>query len=239
MGWFSLKLWEVLSSFLHSKSYHNINFDQIKNRDINLMITYLIFNQNSNFLATHVDARSWNGYFLISSVESCRCARTGNWQTRFLKLKWKSNKLGDLRNFYPNMVVFGLELLIFWSWFRIWTWKYRFPKFVNILFFSLNPHCAYACMRWRGSRGDIHEISSFLHSKSYHNINFDQIKNRDINLMITYLIFNQNSNFLATHVDARSWNGDFFKSSVESCRCAPNWQTRNLKLKWKSNKLGD
>ena len=53
-------------------------------------------------------------------------------------------------------------------------------------------------------RGDNHEISSFLASKSYQNINFDQIKNRDINLMIIHLIFSQNCNFLATHVDVRS-----------------------------------
>ena len=168
---------ETIMKFHHfwpQKSYQNINFDQIKNRDINLMIIYLIFYQNCNFLATHVDARSRNGDFLLSSVDSSRCA--ANWQTRVWKLKFKSNKLVDLRNLYPNMVVFGLELLIFWSWFRIWTWKYRLPKFLKILFFPLNPHRAFACMRWRGSNGDDHAISSFLASKSYQNINFDQIK---------------------------------------------------------------
>ena len=65
-------------------------------------------------------------------------------------------------------------------------------------------------MRCRGSRGGNHKISSFLASKSYQNINFDQITNRHINLMIIYLIFYQNCNFLATHVDARGWNSDFF-----------------------------
>ena len=118
---------------LHSKGYQNINFDQMKNRDINMMITYLIFNQNCNFLATHVDARSWNCDILLSSVDSSRCP--AKWQTRFWKLKLKSNKLGDLRNLYPKIVVFELEFFIFWSWFRVWTWKYQFPKFLNILFF--------------------------------------------------------------------------------------------------------
>ena len=139
----------------------------------------------------------------------------------------------NLRNFYPNMVVFGLELLIFWSWFRIWTWKYRFPKFLNILFSFTHTVHLHAC------GGDDHEISSYLHSKRYQNINLDQIKNRDINMMITYLIFNQNCNFLATHVDARSWNCDFLLSSVDSSRCRAKWQTRFWKLKLKSNKLGD
>ena len=135
-AWRGSNKWDdhEIPPFLASKSYQNINFDQIKNRDINLMIIYLIFYQNCNFLATHVDGRSRNGDFLLSSVDSSRCA--ANWQTRVWKLKFKSNKLVDLRNLYPNMVVFGLELLIFWSWFRIWTWKSRFPKFWKILFFS-------------------------------------------------------------------------------------------------------
>ena len=135
-----------------------------------------------------------------SSVESSQCA--ANWKTRFSKLTLKWNKLVDLRNLYPNMVVFGLELFICWSWFRIWTWKYWFPKFSNIYYFFVNPHRAF--------EPHLHEcggvateqtimISSFLTSKSYQNIDFDQIKNRDINLMI------------------RSWNGDFFLlSSIES-----------------------
>ena len=105
-------------------------------------------------------------------------------------------------------------------------------------FVFLYPHLAFACMWWRGSGGDDHEISSYLHSKRYQNINLDQIKNRDINMMITYLIFNQNCNFLATHVDARSWNCDFLLSSVDSSRCPAKWQTRFWKLKLKSNKLG-
>ena len=62
----------------------------------------------------------------------------------------------------------------------------------------------HACCEEAAIRGDDHEISSFLASKSYQNINFDQIKNRDINLVIIYLIFCQNCNFLETHVDVRS-----------------------------------
>ena len=125
-----------ISSFLASKTYQNINFDQLKNRDINLMIIYLI--QYCNFLATHVEARTWNGDFWLSLVESSRCAGNWqNWRTRFWKLKLKLNKFVDLRNLYPNVVVFGLELLIFWSWFWIWTWKYRFSNFLKILFFPL------------------------------------------------------------------------------------------------------
>ena len=79
--------------------------------------------------------------FLLSSVESSRYA--ANWQTRLWKLKFKSNKLVDLRNLYPNMVVFGLELLIFWSWFQIWTWKYRFPGFLKMLIFFSLTHAVY------------------------------------------------------------------------------------------------
>ena len=70
-------------------------------------------------------------FFLLSSVESSRCA--ANWQTRVWKLKLISNKLVDLRNLYPNMVVFGLELLIFWSWFRIWTY-WLFETLFSILY---------------------------------------------------------------------------------------------------------
>ena len=202
------------------------------------MIIYLIFCQNCNFLGTHVDARSRNGFFLQSSVESSRCA--ANWQIRVWKLKFKSNKLVDLRNLYPNMVVFGLQLLIFWSWFRIWTWrKYQFQNFLKIwFFFPLNPHRAFACVERQQQRRRSW-ISPFLASKRYQNINFDQIKSRDINLMIIYLIFYQNCNFLATHVDGRSRNGIFLLSLVESSRCAANWQTRVWKLKFKSNKLVD
>ena len=68
-------------------------------------------------------------------------------------------------------------------------------------------------LRWRGSRGDV--FSSFLASKSYQNIKFHQIKDRDINLVIIYLIFYHNWNFLTTHVDARSpkrWFFSFFGS---------------------------
>ena len=137
--------------FCAPKGYQNINFDRTKNRDINLMIIYLIFYQNCNFFATHVGVRSRNGdFFLLSSLESSRCA--ANWQTRVWKLKFKSNKLVEERNLYPNMVVFGLELLIFWRWFRIWTWKYRFPTFLKFWFFSLNPHRAFICVERQQQR---------------------------------------------------------------------------------------
>ena len=46
----------------------------------------------------------------------------------------------------------------------------------NFIFFPLNPHRAFACMGLRGSRLDDHKISSFLASKIYQNINFDQVK---------------------------------------------------------------
>ena len=155
-------------------------FGSNKNRDINLRNIYLIFYQNCDFLATHVDARSWNGDFSLSPVESSRCAV--NWQTRFWKLKLKSNKLVDLRNLYPNMVVFYLNCLFFLSWLRTWTWKYRFPKLMKILlFFVLNPQREFACIQWGGSRGDDYEISAFLASKSYQNITFDKKKKKKKN----------------------------------------------------------
>ena len=93
-----------------------------------------------------------NGVFLLSSVASSRCAP--NWQTRIWKLKFKSNKLVDLRNLYMNMVVFGLELFNFWSWFRIWTWKHRFPKFLKIFVFLSLTHTVHlhACEMEREQR---------------------------------------------------------------------------------------
>ena len=108
-----------------------------KIRDINLMMIYLIFYQNCNFLATHVDARSWNGDLLLSSVDISRCA--ASWQTRFWKLKLISNILVNLRNFYPNMVVFWLELLIFFEFDSEYKLEnIHFLKFLKILlFFSL------------------------------------------------------------------------------------------------------
>ena len=158
-----------ISSYLHSKRYQNINLDQIKNRDINLMISYLIFYQNCKFLAIHVDARSWNGDFLLSSVECSRCA--AKWQTRFGKLLIK-----QIGGFTKSLSEYGC----------VWTRNAYFLKlipntnlkisiskiFEHFIFF-LNPYRAFACMRWRGSRGDDHEISSFLHSKRYQNINLD------------------------------------------------------------------
>ena len=175
--------------------------------------------------------------FWLSSVESSRCA--ANWQTRVWKLKFKMNKLVDLRNLYPNIAVFGLELLVFWNGFRIWTWKYRFSKFLKIWFFPPKPTPC-ICMRGEAasSKGDDHEISPFLASKSYQNINFDQIKNRDINLMIIYLIFYQNCNFLAAHVNARSRNGDFVTifGRKQPMRCElANW---SLKAKIQIEQIG-
>ena len=116
-----------------------------KKGDIILMIIYLIFYQNCSFLSTHVDTRSRNGDFSLSSVESSRCA--ANRQTRFWKLKLKSNKSLDLRNLYPNMVVFGLELLILFE--ANFEYELENINFQNIWFFSLNPHRAF-CMHAKG-----------------------------------------------------------------------------------------
>ena len=100
-------------------------------------------------------------------VKRQKCAASS--QIRFWKLKMKSNKLVDLRNVYLIMVVFGLELLIFWSWFRIlWTWKYWFLKFLKISFLPPPPplnHTVHLHV-CRGETAD-HEISSVLASKSY------------------------------------------------------------------------
>ena len=182
-------------SFLASRSYQNINFGQIKTRDINLMITYLIFYQNCNFSCDPWRGNKLKWFFTIFGRKQPMRRELAN---SLLKAKIKIKQLVDLRNIYLNMVVFALELLIFWSWFWIWIWKYRFPKFLKILFFPPNPHRAFACMRGRSSRVSDPEILSFLASKSYQNIDLDRrpIKNRDINLMVMYLIFYQNSNFL-------------------------------------------
>ena len=73
-------------------------------------------------------------------------------------------------------------------------------KNLNLLFLNHTVHCMH-----RGLRTvEIHQMSLFLASKSYKNMNFDQIKSLDINLMMIDLTFHQNCNFLATHVDAKS-----------------------------------
>ena len=207
-GWRGSRV-DVFSSFLASKSYQNINFDQIKDRDINLVIIYLIFDQNWNFLATHVDARSQKWWFFTFFGRKQPMRR--ELANSPLKAKIQIKQIGG---FTKSLSKYG----------RVWTWIAYFLKlipnmnlkisisriFENVNVFLLNPHRAFACMRggWRGSRVDV--FSSFLASKSYQNINFDQIKDRDINLVIIYLIFDQNWNFLATRVDARSQKLWFF-----------------------------
>ena len=138
------------------------------------------------------------------------------------------------------MAVFGLELLIFWSWFRIWTWKYWFPKFLIFFSLGLTHTVHFACMRWRGSKGDDHEISSFWPQNSYQNINLDQIKKKTgtyiwwlfISFFIKIVIFL----WPICRSKKLKW---WLLSSVESSRCSANWQTRFRKLKLKSNKLVD
>ena len=93
---------------------------------------------------------------------------------------------------------------------RVWTWIAYFLKlilnmnlkisiskiFENLIFPPQPTPCI--CMRGEAasSKGDDHKIAPFLASKSYQNINFDQIKNRDINLMIIYLIFYKKKNVI-------------------------------------------
>ena len=108
---------------------------------------------------------------LLSSVESSPCKLANS----ILKVKLKSNNLVDLQNLSPNIVVFGLELCIFWSWFRLLTWKCWFPKFRIF-------------RGERDRRADDHEISAFFASNSYENINFNQIKNMDTNLIMLMII---------------------------------------------------
>ena len=77
-------------------------------------------------------------------------------------------------------------------------------------FFPLSTPCI--CMHCGGEAAG-ETIMKFHHICTQKGIRIliwmKKIKNIDINLMIIYLIFYQNCNFLATHVDARSWNCDF------------------------------
>ena len=130
-----------------------MNFDQIKSMDINLIMIHLTFHQNCNFLATHVDAITLKCRFFAIFGRKHLCAACS--QNSILKLKVKSKNLMNLRNIYPNMVVFGLELSIFGSEFRIWTWKYRFPK---LLIFLLNH-----AVHW------VHDV----HGEAAHSSNFN------------------------------------------------------------------
>ena len=108
---------------------------------MNLSIIFLTLHQNCIFLATHVGGKVKSRIFAI--FNRCTSAwRAGKFdsESHLIVRKVKSNKLVHLRSLYPNMVVFGLELFIFWSWFRHRTYKYRFPKYSKIFvcFFLLN-----------------------------------------------------------------------------------------------------
>ena len=94
-------------------------------------------------------------HFLLSSVESSRCA--ASWQTRFWKLTLKSNKLVDLQNLYLNMVVFTLELLICWSWFRYVLENIDFQNFwkfhIFLLTHTVHLHACrllFSGIKWHG-----------------------------------------------------------------------------------------
>ena len=162
-GWRGSRV-DVFSSFLASKSYQNINFDQIKDRDINLVIIYLIFDQKWNFLATHVDARSqkWWFFTFFGTKQPMRRELANS----PLKAKIQMKQIGG---FTKSLSEYG----------RVWTWIAYFLKlipnmnmkisisriFENVNFFLLNPHRAFACMRggWRGSRLDVFsDFSSFF-----------------------------------------------------------------------------
>ena len=226
-----------ISSYLHSRRYQNINLDQIKNRNINLMIISLIFYQNCNCLATHVDARSWNWWFfaIFGRQQPMRREMTNSLLKGEIKIK-------EIGGFTKSLSEYGC----FWTWIVYFlklipnmNLKLSISKFSWTFYFFSLTHTVHLHACGGEAAGETIMISSYLHSKRYQNINLDQIKNRAINLVNIYLSFYQNCNFLATLVDARNWNGDFLLSSVESSRCAENWQTGFWKLKLKSNKLVD
>ena len=95
------------SSFLASKSYQNIKFDQIKDMDINLVIIYLIFYQNWNFLATHVDARSQKWWFFTFFGRKQPMRR--ELANSRLKAKIQIKQIGG---FTKSLSEYG----------RVWTW---------------------------------------------------------------------------------------------------------------------
>ena len=60
----------------------------------------------------------------------------------------------------------------------------------DLFFLNHTVHCMHAVVEeGEAARQNDHEISAVLARKSYLNINFDQIKNMDINLMIINLTF--------------------------------------------------
>ena len=164
-----------IAPFLASKSYQNINFDQIKNRDINLMIIYLIFYlKKCNFLSTHVDARSRNSdFFTIFGRKQPMRRELAN---SSLKAKIEIEHIGG---FTKSLSEYG----------RVWTWIAYFLKLIpntnlknidlnffwKFDFFPINPHRPFACVVRQQQRRQSWN-SPFLASKSYQNINFDQIK---------------------------------------------------------------
>ena len=131
--------------------------DQIKSRDINLMTIYLIFHQHLNFIATHVDARSWNADF--STIFGRKQPMRGDLANSILKAKIEIKQIGVFKkSFFLNMVVFGLGLFVFWSWLRIWTRKFEFPKFLIFFFLNHTVHYTRACMPWRGESMKFHHF---------------------------------------------------------------------------------
>ena len=124
-------------------------------------------------------------------------------QSWFWNLKLKSNKLVDFSKRSLNMVVFGLKLFIFWSWFQVWTQKYEFPKFLIFVFLYHYVHCI-AGMSWkRSGKRRVMKFQPFWAQNAIKLYKFWSSKNKDINLMIINFIFYQNFNFLATHVRAQ------------------------------------
>ena len=142
------------------------------------------------------------------------------------------------------MVVFKVELSIFWSWIqiKIRTWKYRFPKYLKIfffffffvlLFFFLLTIPCIACMPWRdwASSFRIFGLNKLSQNE------FWSSKKHGHKLDDVWSHIPSKLNFLVTRVDARSWNVAFcyiFGRKPFRAACS---QSRFWKLKVKSKNL--
>ena len=132
--------------------------DQIKNRDINLMTIYLIFHQHLNFLATHVDARSWNADF--SAIFGRKQPMRRDLANLILKAKIEIKQIGGFQKSFSEHG-------------RVWAWNVCFLKLISNMnskisiskifdFFFLN-HTVHYTRACRGGEREEEMIMKFQH----------------------------------------------------------------------------
>ena len=133
-----------------------MNLDQIKNRDINLMTISLIFHQHLNFLATDVDARSWNADF--STIFGRKQPMRRDLANSILKAKIEIKQIGGFKKSFSEHG-------------RVWAWiasflkltpnmnsKIWISKIFDFFFLNHTVHYTRACMPWRGESMKFHHF---------------------------------------------------------------------------------